>query len=384
MTVSVCGFALREKKVHLEKIKICNFRNYSPSEVELSPRLNILCGKNGQGKTNFLEAIAFLTLGRSFRTRRDEDLIKAGEKEFYLKGKFRSSEEDLILEVGNDLSRVVVKVNGLPYKSKRELFGRVRTVIFTPDDLQIIKGGPEKRREFLDLYLAQAYPDYRQIYLRFYRALYQRNALLKKLREGRRDLNELEVWTNRMVEEGSRVVLYRRQTMEEIGASLNHYHQLMSNEQETLHCLYKGSGSLPDTLDLTAIQEGFWRSLLRRSDDERRRGYTLVGPHRDDLQIQMNQRWELRVYGSQGQQRTAALALKLAMVDLIEKTQGKAPLLLLDDVFSEFDSDRKQELLRLLTVGTQTVISTTELKTTAALAGPLKLFSVASGVISAE
>jgi DNA replication and repair protein RecF len=370
--------------VHLEKIKICNFRNYSPSEVELSPRLNILCGKNGQGKTNFLEAIAFLTLGRSFRTRRDEDLIKAGEKEFYLKGKFRSSEEDLILEVGNDLSRVVVKVNGLPYKSKRELFGRVRTVIFTPDDLQIIKGGPEKRREFLDLYLAQAYPDYRQIYLRFYRALYQRNALLKKLREGRRDLNELEVWTNRMVEEGSRVVLYRRQTMEEIGASLNHYHQLMSNEQETLHCLYKGSGSLPDTLDLTAIQEGFWRSLLRRSDDERRRGYTLVGPHRDDLQIQMNQRWELRVYGSQGQQRTAALALKLAMVDLIEKTQGKAPLLLLDDVFSEFDSDRKQELLRLLTVGTQTVISTTELKTTAALAGPLKLFSVASGVISAE
>ncbi|HBL36702.1 MAG TPA: DNA replication/repair protein RecF [Firmicutes bacterium] len=384
MTVSVCGFALREKKVHLEKIKICNFRNYSPSEVELSPRLNILCGKNGQGKTNFLEAIAFLTLGRSFRTRRDEDLIKAGEKEFYLKGKFRSSEEDLILEVGNDLSRVVVKVNGLPYKSKRELFGRVRTVIFTPDDLQIIKGGPEKRREFLDLYLAQAYPDYRQIYLRFYRALYQRNALLKKLREGRRDLNELEVWTNRMVEEGSRVVLYRRQTMEEIGASLNHYHQLMSNEQETLHCLYKGSGSLPDTLDLTAIQEGFWRSLRRRSDDERRRGYTLVGPHRDDLQIQMNQRWELRVYGSQGQQRTAALALKLAMVDLIEKTQGKAPLLLLDDVFSEFDSDRKQELLRLLTVGTQTVISTTELKTTAALAGPLKLFSVASGVISAE
>lgn len=370
--------------MHLEKIKICNFRNYSPTEVELSPRLNILRGKNGQGKTNFLEAIAFLTLGRSFRTRRDDDLIKAGEKEFYLKGKFQSSEENLTLEVGNDSRRVVVKVNGLSYKSKRDLFGRVRTVIFTPDDLQIIKGGPEKRREFLDLYLAQAYPEYRQIYLRFYKALYQRNTLLKKIKKGRRDLNELEVWTHRLVEEGSQVVLYRRQTMEEISTYLNYYHQQMSNEQEKLRCLYKGSGSLPDTLDLTAIKEGFCHSLRRRSDEERRRGYTLIGPHRDDLQILMNHRWELRVYGSQGQQRTAALALKLAMVDLIQKTHGQAPLLLLDDVFSEFDSDRKQELLRLLTAGAQTVISTTDFKTTVALAGPLKLFSVNSGVISAE
>jgi DNA replication and repair protein RecF len=370
--------------LYLEKIKICNFRNYSPTEVELSPRLNVLCGKNGQGKTNFLEAISFLTLGRSFRTRRDDDLIKAGEKEFYLKGKFKSSEEKLILEVGNDLSRVVVKVNGLAYKSKRELFGRVRTVIFTPEDLQIIKGGPEKRREFLDLYLAQAYPEYRQIYLRFHKALYQRNALLKKLKEGRSDRNELEVWTNRMVEEGSQVVQYRRQTMEEIGAALYRYHQQMSAGQEKLRCVYKGSGSLSDTMDLAAIQEGFWASLRRRSDEERRRGYTLIGPHRDDLQILMNNRWELKVYGSQGQQRTAALALKLAMVDLIQRNHGQAPLLLLDDVFSEFDSDRKQELLRLLTTGTQTVISTTELKTTAALTGPLKLFSVASGVICVE
>lgn len=367
--------------MHLKKIKINNFRNYNTAEVELSPRLNILCGKNGQGKTNFLEAVAFLTLGRSFRTRRDEDLIKEDKKGFYLKGEFQSDEENLILEVGNAPNRAVVKVNRVVYKSKRELFGRVRTVIFTPDDLQIIKGSPEKRREFLDLYLAQAYPDYRQVYLLFYRALYQRNALLKKFKEGKRDLNQLEVWTNRLVEEGSRVVLYRQQALAELNPWLNHYHQAMSNDRETLTCVYKFGRDLLAQPDLTGIKERFRRMLRACAEDEIRRGYTLAGPHRDDLQIVMNHHSELRVYGSQGQQRTAALALKLAMVDLIKKNQGTAPLLLLDDVFSEFDSERKRELLKLLTAGTQTVLSTTEMKTTADFSGPLKLFTVESGVI---
>lgn len=370
--------------MYLDKIRIINFRNYAKAEVELSPHLNILWGKNGQGKTNFLEAIAFLTLGRSFRTRRDEDLIKESAEGFYLKGEFQGEDEGLTLEVGNAFNRVVVKVNGVPYKSKRELFGRVRTVIFTPDDLQIVKGGPEKRREFLDLYLAQAYPEYREVYLRFYRALYQRNALLKRLKEGGRDLNQLEVWTDRMVEEGSRVILYRRQALAEIDPWLNHYHQVMSNEQETIRCLYKDHSDPGLEPDLALIKDGFWRALRRKNGDELRLGYTLVGPHRDELEFFLNERWELRVYGSQGQQRTAALALKLAMVDLITKTQGTAPLLLLDDVFSEFDSERKQELLQLLTVGTQTVISTTEIKTEGALQGPRKNFMVDGGVISNE
>ncbi len=367
--------------MHLKKIKINNFRNYDTAEVELSPCLNILCGKNGQGKTNFLEAVAYLTLGRSFRTRRDEELIKKDKKGFYLKGEFQSDEENLILEVGNALNRLVVKINRVVHKSKRELFGRVHTVIFTPDDLQIIKGSPEKRREFLDLHLAQAYPDYRQVYLRFYRALYQRNALLKRFKEGARDFNQLEVWTNRMVEEGSRVILYRQQALAEINPWLNHYHQVMSNERETLGCAYKFGREVVAEPDFDRIKERF-RGLLRTcTEEEIRRGYTLVGPHRDDLQIMMNHRLELRIYGSQGQQRTAALALKLAMVDLIKKSQGTAPLLLLDDVFSEFDNERKRELLRLLTTGTQTLLSTTELKATSAFTGPLKLFTVESGVI---
>src|SRR5690606_10958143 len=162
---------------------------------------------------------------------------------------------------------------------------------------------------------------------------------------------------------------------------VNHYHQVMSNDRETLGCAYKFGRDVVREPNLDKIKERFRRLLRTRTEDEIRRGYTLAGPHRDDLQIMMNDRLELRVYGSQGQQRTAALALKLAMVDLIKKRRGTAPLLLLDDVFSEFDNERKRELLKLLTTGTQTIRSTTALDTTADFLGPLKRFTVESGVI---
>lgn len=367
--------------MYLEKIKIKNFRNYSSAEVVLSPRINILYGNNGQGKTNFLEAVSFLTLGSSFRTKRDEELRKHEESGFYLKGEFIDHEESLILEVGTDHKRTLVKINGAMYKSKRNLFGRVRTVIFTPEDLQIIKGGPEKRREYLDLYLAQAYPEYRQYYRNFYRALFQRNSLLKKFREGFRDFHELEIWTDRMVAEGSRVIYYRLKAIKEVCLWVNRYHQLMSKEKENLSIIYKFAGESSLLLPVASIQEKFKTSLLRRKKEEIIRGYTLVGPHRDDLNLILNQEWEIRVYGSQGQQRTAALAMKLAMVDLIKRTQGIPPLLLLDDVFSEFDNERKKELLRVLTEGTQTIISTTENQDFSAFKAGLKSFRVENGVI---
>ncbi|HBK67897.1 MAG TPA: DNA replication/repair protein RecF [Firmicutes bacterium] len=367
--------------MYLEKIKIRNFRNYCTADVLLAPHINVLYGNNGQGKTNFLEAVSFLTLGSSFRTKRDEELLKREEKGFYLRGEFLDNDESLLLEVGTDLNRLVVKVNGVVYKSKRALFGRVRTVIFTPDDLQIIKGGPEKRREYLDLYLAQAYSGYRKVFLDFYRALYQRNSLLKKFREGFRDFTELEIWTNKVIEEGSRIIYYRLKAVEEISPWINRYHQLMSKEKEDLHGLYICTGEMRPILDIDCIKEEYKKAISRRKIEEMRRGYTLVGPHRDDLQLLLNQKWDLRVYGSQGQQRTAALALKLAMVDLIKRTQGVPPLLLLDDVFSEFDNERKKELLRLLTAGTQTIISTTELRDFPNLGSEFKALRVESGVI---
>ncbi|NLW55970.1 MAG: DNA replication/repair protein RecF [Firmicutes bacterium] len=367
--------------MYLEKIKLRNFRNYCSAEVVLSPRINILYGNNGQGKTNFLEAVSFLTLGSSFRTKRDEELPKHEENGFYLKGEFLDHEESLILEVGTDHNRILVKINGVVYKSKRSLFGRVRTVIFTPEDLQIIKGGPEKRREYLDLYLAQIYPDYRRHYRNFYRALFQRNSLLKRFREGVRDFRELEIWTERMVAEGSQVIALRLKALKEINPWVNRYHQLMSQEKETLSIYYKLAGESVPLLPVSAIQEKLETALQNRKNEEITRGYTLVGPHRDDLILLLNQEWEMRVYGSQGQQRTAALAMKLGMVDLIKRIHGVPPILLLDDVFSEFDNERKKELLRVLTESTQTIISTAEEHDFSNFKSELKSFRVENGVI---
>jgi DNA replication and repair protein RecF len=367
--------------LYLEKIKLRNFRNYCSAEVVLSPRINVLYGKNGQGKTNFLEAVSFLTLGSSFRTKRDEELPKHEENGFYLKGEFLDDEESLILEVGTDLNRILVKINGVVYKSKRSLFGRVRTVIFTPEDLQLIKGGPEKRREYLDLYLAQVYPEYRQHYRDYYRALYQRNSLLKRFREGVRDFRELEIWTEQMIAEGSWVIYLRLKAIEEISPWVNRYHQLMSQEQESLSIYYKLAGERVPLLPVSTVQEKLSTALRRLKNEEILRGYALAGPHRDDLDLHLNQAWEMRVYGSQGQQRTAALAMKLAMVDLIKKTHGVPPLLLLDDVFSEFDNNRKKELLSVLTEGTQTIISTAEERDFSSFRAELKSFRVENGVI---
>jgi DNA replication and repair protein RecF len=367
--------------LYLEKIKIRNFRNYLSVDVSLSPQINILYGNNGQGKTNFLEAVSFLTLGRSFRAKRDEELIKKGENGFYLKGEFQNQEELLVLEVGSDLNRLLVKVNGVVYKKKKDLFGRVRIVIFTPDDLQIVKGGPEKRREYLDLYLAQTYPGYRKAYRSFYRALYQRNSLLKRMRVGFRDLTQLEIWTNKVVEEGSLVIYYRLKAVEAISPWINRYHQMMSGAKEELHCFYRFSGGKQPLPTLESIKEEYKKIFSQKRKEEIKRGYTLVGPHRDDLVLLLNKKWELRTYGSQGQQRTAALAMKMAMVDLIENTYGIPPLLLLDDVFSEFDNKRKKELLHLLTEGTQTIISTTEAVDFPVLRPEIKSLKVESGVI---
>ena len=367
--------------MYLEKIKIRNFRNYLSADVSLSPQINILYGNNGQGKTNFLEAVSFLTLGRSFRAKSDNELVKKGENGFYLKGEFQNNEESLILEVGSDLNRLLVKVNGVAYKKKKDLFGRVRIVIFTPDDLQIVKGGPENRRDYLDLYLAQTYPGYRRAYRHFYRALYQRNSLLKRMKTGFGDLTQLEVWTNKVVEEGSLVVYYRLKAVEEISPWINQYHQMMSGAKEELNCLYRFSGGKQPFLKMESIKEEFIKAFSQRKKEEIRRGYTLVGPHRDDLLLLLNKKWELRTYGSQGQQRTAALAMKMAMVDLIETTYGIPPLLLLDDVFSEFDNKRKKELLHLLTEGTQTIISTTEAIDFPVLRPAIKSLWVESGVI---
>lgn len=381
-----------------ERIVIKDFRNYKMLDLQLSPQINVFHGENAQGKTNFLEAVSYLVWGRSFRTHRDEELIREGEKGFFLKGEFFDEEtaSSLTIEIGYDRQQFLARINGKKYHKKRDLFGLVKVVTFSPDDLWLIKGGPAYRREFLDLYLSQAYPAYRTALREYYRVLQQRNKLLKDFREGRGNNQLLESWTEKFIESGSRLTLYRLRGLAEIRRSVKEYHRWISGTKEEMECTYWGYGTGQKTgeeLEERAIAEELAGVLRRQRGEELRRGMSLAGPHRDDLILTMNTHpgapagnpgpkgVNLRIYGSQGQQRTAALALKMAMVDLIAREDKTPPLLLLDDVFSEFDDSRKKELLKLLTTKTQTFITTTEPETVKDLPGEIWFFHVKEGMI---
>lgn len=366
--------------MYLQNLKIRNFRNYHAVDLHLDPAVNIFFGENAQGKTNLIEAVSVLTLGRSFRTHRDEDLIRRGEDGFYLKGDFKNEDLNLTIEIGNDRERSLVRLNGVIHKKRRDVFGRVKVVIFSPDDLQIIKGGPGHRRDYLDLYIAQNYPAYRRAYQNYHRALFQRNSLLKKAHFGR-NIPTLDAWTEQLIEEGSKVLYYRLMVIKEIAPWVNQYHRQISGGKEEVALVYIGQATREGVTDQSMIKEEFYRILQEKKGEELRRGMTLVGPHRDDFSIIMNKKWELRSYGSQGQQRTAALALKMAMINLIKNTDGENPLLLLDDVFSEFDNDRKKKLLKLLMSKTQTLITTANLRIKEEFGPDFKFFRVEGGGI---
>lgn len=344
----------------LKEIRLKNFRNYINTNLDFSPNINIIYGKNAQGKTNILESIALLCLGRSFRTNKDSELINWNAESCYLRGVIdHSIEENFIedqIEIGIGHKQKKIKLNNQEQKPQ-EIYGKAPVVIFSPDDLQLIKGGPQFRRDFIDLYLAQIEPNYRQIFYDYYKVLQQRNRFLK---ERYIDLNELEVWNEQLVVKGVKVIKYRAHLINRIEPFIVNAHSNISNNKEVIKIDYislKGINIKNETeADLTQI---FHQELKDSYKLELERKITLIGPQRDDLRIMINNTFDLKTYGSQGQQRTAALSLKLGLVDIITQSRNKVPLLLLDDVMSEFDNSRKQSLLNLLISSAQTFMTST-------------------------
>jgi len=350
--------------LYLDKLKAINFRNYKHLELKLSPDLNIIYGDNAQGKTNLIEVVSLLTMGRSFRTKRDEEMIKKGETGFYTKGIFKGQTEEVSIEIGKNRQENLVKLNGNQIKRRKDVFGKIKIVIFSPEDLQLIKGGPGYRREYLDIYIGQVFPGYRGAFQKYYKALYQRNALLKKIKKREKTDSSLEVWNEELIEEGSKVLYYRIKAINEIRAWIREYHYKISGEKEEIECFYEGPCHIEQKFGkkVEEIKSELEMQLRKKRQDEYRRGITLVGPHRDDISIILNKELDIRFFGSQGQQRTAALSLKMAMLDFIKQVTDETPILLLDDVFSEFDNERKKELLEMLIKRTQTFITTANIK----------------------
>lgn len=341
--------------MYLNYLELKNFRNYHELNLKLSEHVNIFFGKNAQGKTNLLEAIALLCLGKPVRTKREVDLIQWGAEYSFCKGQFQENDDYTQIEIGIGIKEKRIKVDGQVVKNN-SVFGQIPIVIFSPDDLQLIKGGPQQRRDFIDLYLAQIDPKYRFIYYNFYKVLQQRNRLLK---QGFVSSEELETWNEQLIEKGTKVIKYRNSFISAVKPYITEAQRIISGEKENLDLKYMSFNNQALSDDEEEIKRKFQEELLNFKKQELDRGLTMVGPHRDDLRLTINQNIELRNFGSQGQQRTAALALKLGLVEKIKEARGVNPLILLDDVMSEFDDHRKQQLLQLLISSSQTFLTST-------------------------
>ncbi len=337
-----------------------NFRNLSSVLVDFNKDINIILGANGQGKTNLLEAIYYLGTGRSHRTSRVKELInkESEENPAVVQVKLMRSEDiedklSLRLEAGER----VYKINDEEVDRLENFTGKLNVVLFSPEDLKLVKGSPSQRRDFIDVEVSQVNSSYYRRLKRYEKILRQRNDLLKDLRAGRREKDELiTVFTEQLVELGSEVVAKRQEVVEKLKILARLHQRKLTDNEENLSVDYELSFPVDDD---ESLKDAFKRELNKKMNKEIERGYTLCGPHRDDLKLEVNGE-DVRKYGSQGQQRTVALALKLSELEFMKSESGEYPVLLLDDVFSELDSRRRELLMEFIGSRVQTFLTTTD------------------------
>jgi DNA replication and repair protein RecF len=373
----------------LERLRLRNFRNYASLDIELFPGKNVLLGNNGQGKTNIMEAIYLCGTGKSYRTSRDTDLIRWGESTFYTASRFLRKNGDLLVEVACSLERGKrIRLNGVHQDMGMEYIGAANVVIFGPDDLRIIKGGPVERRKFMDLEISAVHERYRKDLANYRRILTQRNTFLKDARHLVGSMHgkaALDVWDEQLVSVGARVMVKRAKVIDDLSVlAQNAYKEISSSG--LLELTYRPSFDVVDSCptdeqEMTQKWSALFRKeLLRLRQAELMRGITLAGPHRDDITFTLDG-VDMRAFSSQGQQRTAVLALRLAELEFIRNEMGEDAILLLDDVSSELDPSKRAHLWKYIDRGIQTVITTTDEKALDELSKPGKVFTVKSGSV---
>ncbi|MDI3548520.1 MAG: replication and repair protein RecF [Halanaerobiales bacterium] len=368
--------------MYLEKILLKNYRNLKESLLELNSNLNILVGYNGQGKTNFLESIYLLGTGSSHRTGLDRELINWEEEKALIQVLLVRKDQNLKISILLDGSQKKIEINNTPIERVSELIGNLNVVLFSPEDLNLVKGGPANRRRFLDVEVSQVSSYYYYLLHKYNHVLKQRNNLLKDIRDGKGNKELLEIWDEKLVELGSKVILKRMEVVEKLKILARLTQRRITNGVENLVIDYQPG--LKGEIDRERVSLIFKQDLVNNRKIELERGYTLVGPHRDDLVFKING-VDVRKYGSQGQQRTTALALKLAELEFMKSETGEYPILLLDDVFSELDELRRSTLLRLIADKIQTFITATDLNNLKGInEGSFHIFRVEEGEIYKE
>ncbi len=366
--------------MYLAALKLNNFRNYSRQEISFHPQINIFSGLNAQGKTNLLEAIYYLTAARSFRTNQELDLLRFESDFFSLGGILHKKEGRFKIELLYRPSQPLqIRVNSLAIRRGEYLY-RYPVVTFTPDDLLLIKEGPSRRRRFLDTEGSRLKPFYHHRLRDYYRVLQQRNRVLKEKRSGRRSGPGLmEPWDEALIELGAIIVRERIKLLKALETQARSHFLTLAGEQESLALCYLSTIEFSE--DPGRIEDIFREQLSAGYTDELRRGATLTGPHLDDFAIAINGS-DARKFASQGQQRTAVLALKIGEIDLFKRS-GTETILLLDDIFSEFDEKRGDHLLQFLSErdGQSFITTASPLAGEGRLAGCSKSYSIDGGKI---
>lgn len=349
--------------MYLKTLHLHQFRNYLDQQVEFSAPKTILLGSNAQGKSNLLEAVELLAALRSHRTSRDRDMIRDEQPAAQITAILErdSGPVDLALTLRSN-GRRTVALNSEAVRRQLDFLGHLNAVQFSSLDLDLVRGGPGERRNWLDTVLVQLEPVYAYILQQYHQVLRQRNAFLKLQQAGSSptpDLEQLTLWNQQLAAAGARVTRRRAKMIERLAPLAGVWHQSISGSQEILEVGYGPNVALSLEEPATVV-EAFLAQLQHKAIAEHHQGTTLVGPHRDEVEFTINQT-PARHYGSQGQQRTLVLALKLAELQLIEEVVGETPLLLLDDVLAELDLNRQNQLLETIQERYQTLITTTHL-----------------------
>lgn len=336
----------------IKSLKLKSYRSYENFEFEFDDGLNILVGKNAQGKTNVLEAIFFAIIGKSFKTSKEKEVIKWDSQNAYVDAIFQKKYREVEVELFFDNAhKKTIKIDKIAIRKIGELMGSANAVFFSPEELKLVKESPDERRRFMNIDISQTNKRYFYLIGRYEKVLANRNKLLKSSSDINVIKESIDIWDRALADLAEKIAYERKNFIEELAPYAKLAHEYISGGKEQIEIKY-----------ISSFEENYAanmvKALAKNLEKDFKLGYTTVGVHRDEIDIYLNG-VEVKNFGSQGQQRTVALSMKLAELEIIKNRVGEYPILLLDDVFSELDKERRKKLLKF-TSKTQTIITCTE------------------------
>lgn len=334
--------------MYIKEINLQNFRNYEMANIKIEKGVNIFYGDNAQGKTNILEAIFVASLGKSFRTNKDKELVKENEALTKVEIIFQKEkrENKVSLEIGE---KKKFFINHVELKKISEVVGKINIVLFTPEDINILKNEPIKRRRFLNIMISQLRPMYIHLLSQYNKILDQRNNYLKQIKYENKERKNLDIWDEQLIKIGLKIFEYRKEFIEKINEKIRKIHLETTENKEEIELRYKNN---------VINEEEYRRKVKQKQEEDIQKGYTAVGIHRDDFEIYINKK-NVAIYGSQGQQRSSIISLKLAEAEVVYDEKEDYPVLLLDDFMSELDKKRVKGFVKRIKEN-QVLITCTE------------------------